>query len=137
MPKVVRKTEVNASAKRIFDILDDTDSLPKWNLVVNEIEELEPGKHFAKTNVGDITSIRTETVPNEKMTVKQEGSPMTTMGYIMSPKGDVTEVTIWGEYENPDHEGMLGVAGDIFLKSLKKYAEFLEAGGNPDEFKKK
>lgn len=137
MPRLERKLDIKASAQTIFGILDDTMNYPRWNIVVNEIEEIGPNKHFAKTNVGDVTSTRTETVENEKISVSQENSPMTAMGYILKPKGDVVEATIWAEFEMADQEMILGMAGEIFLKSLGKYAEYLEAGGKPEEFKKK
>jgi hypothetical protein len=137
MPRLERKLEINASTETIYGILDDTVNYPRWNIVINEMQELEPGKHFAKTNVGDVTSTRTETVVNEKISTKQEGSPMTAMGYVLKPKGDAIEATIWAEFELEDQEAVLGIAGEIFLKSLKKYAEYLEAGGNPAEFEKK
>lgn len=137
MPRLERKLDIKASAQTIFNILDDTLNYPKWNIVVNEMKEIGPEKHFAKTNVGDVISTRTETVLNEKISTKQEGSPMTEMGYILKPKGNVVEATIWAEFELADQEMILGMAGEIFLKSLKKYAEYLEAGDNPAEFKKK
>ncbi|MFX1394056.1 MAG: hypothetical protein ACFFAH_10820 [Promethearchaeota archaeon] len=78
-----------------------------------------------------------ETVPNERLSAKQEGSPITGLGYILNPKGDVVEVTIWTEFEDPNQEAILGIAGDVFINCLKKYAEYIEDGGNPDEYDKK
>lgn len=137
MPRIERKVDVKASQKRIFEILDDEAQLPKWNIVVNEITQIEPGKWDAKTTVGPTIATRTETVPNEKISSKQEGGPITALGYILKPKGDVVEATIWAEFEDASQESILGMAGEVFLNSLKKYAEYLEAGGNPDEYKKK
>jgi len=137
MPRVERTTKIKAPQKKIFDILDDTLNLPKWNIVVNEITEIEPDKHFAKTNVGDTTSIRTETVAPAKITTSQEGSLMTSLGYVLTPKGDDTEALIWAEFDNPDDEMVLGSAGKVFLKSLKSYAEYLEEGGDPEKYNKK
>jgi len=137
MPRVERTTKIKAPQKKIFDILDDTLNLPKWNIVVNEITEIEPDKHFAKTNVGDTTSIRTETVASAKITTSQEGSLMTSLGYVLTPKGDDTEALIWAEFDNPDDEMVLGSAGKVFLKSLKSYAEYLEEGGDPEKYNKK
>lgn len=137
MPRLERKLIINTPAEIIFNILDDTLNYPRWNIVVNEIEEIGPDKHFAKTNVGDITSTRIETVKNQKISTKQEGSPMTSMGYILKPQGDATETTIWAEFELEDQEPVLGMAGEIFLKSLKKFAEYLKAGGKPEQFNKK
>ncbi|TFG05666.1 MAG: hypothetical protein EU536_01380 [Promethearchaeota archaeon] len=137
MPRLERKLDIKASAETIFNILDDTMNYPRWNIVVNEITELAPNKHFARTNVGDITSTRTETVKNKKISVTQENSPMTAMGYILNPEGDLVHTTIWAEFELEDQEPILGMAGEIFLKSLKKFAEYLEAGGAPEAFQKK
>ena len=111
--------------------------MPTWNLVVNEVKELAPGKYFLKTNVGEVTSTRIEAVPNEKISAKQENSLMTSLGYILTPKDDIVQAVLWAEYDNADDEMMLGIAGEVFLKSLKKYAEHLEAGGKPEEFQKK
>lgn len=137
MPRIERKIEVNASQKRIFDILDNAEDLPKWNLVVNSIKKLEEGKYIIDTTVGESTSTRLETVPNDRISTKQEGGPMSAIGYVLSPKGDSVEVMIWGEFDNEKMEKAMGKAGEIFIESLKKFAEFLEEGGNPDDYDKK
>jgi hypothetical protein len=110
---------------------------PKWNIVVNEITEEGPGKYFSKTNVGDVHSTRVETIPNEKIYATMEGSPITGLGYLLNPKGDTVEVTLWAEFEDASQEVVLGIAGDVFIECVKKYAEYIEAGGNPDEYNKK
>ena len=137
MPRIERKIEVNAPQKRIFDILDSAESMPIWNLVVNSLKKIEEGKYILDTTVGETTSTRLETVPNERISTKQEGGPMSGVGYILTPKGDSVEVMIWGEFENEKLEKAMGKAGEIFIESLKKYAEYLEEGGNPDEYDKK
>jgi len=110
----------------------------KWNIVVNDVTKLGEGKFFFKTNVGDVTSTRVETVPNVSLSAKQEGSPITGLGYVLNPKGeDEVEVTLWAEFEDPNQETILGMAGDVFINCVKKYAEYIEEGGNPDEFDKK
>jgi len=62
---------------------------------------------------------------------------MSAIGYVLSPKGDSVEVMIWGEFDNEKMEKAMGKAGEIFIESLKKFAEFLEEGGNPDDYDKK
>lgn len=62
---------------------------------------------------------------------------MKSIGYILKPKGDIIEAIIWSEFDDPNQEPILGIAAEMLLKSLKKYAEFLESGGNPEEFSKK
>ena len=137
MPRVEKKLDISAPQDLIFKIVDDYDNYAKWNIVVNEVTKLGEGNYFFKTNVGDITSTRIETNPPKSLSATQEGSPMTSLGYVLEPKGDAVEATIWAEFDDASQEPVLGIAGEMLLKSLKKYAEFLETGGNPDEFNKK
>ncbi len=137
MPKLERKVEINASQDTIWNIIDDDDNYPKWNIVVNEVKKLGEGKYFFKTNVGDINSTRIETNAPNSLAANQEGSPMTSLGYVLKPKGDVVEATIWAEFDDAAQEPILGIAGEMLLKSLQKYAEYLDSGGNPDQFSKK
>jgi uncharacterized membrane protein len=125
LPIAEKNIEIKASVEKVYEILNDYMGLPRWNIVVTEIEQLESKKYFLKTNVGDVTNIEIENIPGEKMTSIQEGSPMKKIGYIFEPKGDVTKVTLWTEFEL-----------DLFLKSLKVYMDYLVAGGDPEEYKK-
>ena len=136
MPKIDRKIVLDAPVEKVYAILNDYMELPRWNIVVNEITELEPNKYFLKTNVGDVTNTEIENIPNERMTSTQEGSPMNAIGYIFKPLGDQVEVTLWTEFELEDQTEVLGMAGDLFLKSLKVYVDYLQSGGAPEDYKK-
>ncbi len=136
MPIVEKKIEIKASVDKVYEILNDYMGLPRWNIVVTEIEQLESKKYFLKTNVGDVTNIEIENIPREKITSIQEGSPMKKIGYIFEPKGDATIVTLWAEFELEDQRMIMEMAGDLFLKSLKVYMDYLVAGGDPEEYKK-
>ena len=135
--RIERKIEVNAPINKIFDILDSAESMPIWNLVVNGLKKIGEGRYLLDTTVGETTSTRVETVLNERISTKQEGGPMSGVGYILTPKGDSVEVTIWGEFENEKLEKAMGKAGETFVESLKIYAEYLEDGGSPEEYDKK
>ena len=137
MPRAERNIEINAPPEKIYGILDDSLSYPIWNIVVNEIKEIGPDKYFSNTNIGDITSTIKERVPNKVISSTQEGSPMTAYGSVLEPKGDVTSVTLWSEFEDEKNEKMLVRAGEIYLESLKRYAEYLEEGGDPSAYDKK
>ena len=88
------KRELKAPVEKVYGVLNNYMGLPIWNIVVKEIEQLEPKKYFIKSNVGDIMNIEIENIPNERMTSIQEGSPMEKIGYIFKPLGDKTEVII-------------------------------------------
>jgi len=136
MPIAERKIEIVSPVEKVYEILNNYLDLPRWNIVVTECTQLESKKYFLKTNVGDITNTEIENIPFEKMTSIQEGSPMQKMGYVFEPKGDTTVVTIWAEFELEDQRDIMEMAADLFLKSLKVYVDYLNAGGNPEEYKK-
>ncbi|MBD3253815.1 MAG: hypothetical protein GF383_01915 [Candidatus Lokiarchaeota archaeon] len=137
MPRLDKTILINAPVKKVYEILDDFMIMPRWNIVVQEISELEKDKYFLKTNVGDVTNIVVENVPNEKMTSVQEGSPMDEIGYIFNPQGDDVEVTLWATFELEDQRSVLDIAADLFLKSLKVYVDYISAGGDPESYVKK
>ena len=136
MPSIELKIELDSPVEKIYEILNDYLTLPRWNIVVSESTQLEPKKYFFKTNVGDVTNTEIENIPREKMTSIQEGSPMSKLGYIFEDKGDSTIVTLWAEFELEDQRTIMEMAGNLFLKSLKVYADYLSSGGNPEEYKK-
>ncbi|MGB5910703.1 MAG: hypothetical protein WBH31_05865 [Promethearchaeia archaeon] len=136
MPYIERKVNIYTSRNRIFDILNNTLNLPKWNLVVNGVAQLTSEKFFVKTTIGDMMSTRLETKIDEKITISLEGGPMEKMGYKLSAKENNTEVIIWADFYNEEDREKLDLLGDLFLKSLKKYAEYLQASGNPNTYKK-
>ncbi|MHA1491074.1 MAG: hypothetical protein ACTSRI_15675 [Promethearchaeota archaeon] len=136
MVRIERKIEIKASQKSVYDILADTMGAIKWNITAKEITEISEGKYAMKSTVGDFTTIRTERVENERLSVKIEGGIFNALGYILSPKGDMVEVTLWGEFDDPENEKILLKAGEILLKSLKKYVEYIEEGGDPEKFDK-
>lgn len=65
-----------------------------------------------------------------------DGGVFDKMGYVVDAKGDGSEVTLWAEFKDPGQEKILLKAGEVLLNSLKKYAEYIEGGGNPSEYKK-
>ncbi len=137
MARVERNIEICAPQEKIFEILDDTLATPKWNITANEITEISKDKYSVKSTVGDFDMIRTETKKPDKLSMNIEGGIFNSMGYILSPKGDMVDVKIWGEFDDEKNEKILGNAGEILIKCLKNYAEFIEDGGNPDDFDKK
>ena len=131
------KIEIKTTPKKIYDILNDDALETVWNISVNESTEIAPDKYSIKSNVGDFISTITERVENEKISFSIEGGAFSKLGYIISPKGDGSEVMLWAEIDDEKQEKMLVKAGEILLEGLKKFVEFIEDGGNPNEYKKK
>ena len=137
MQKTELTTRINAPVSEVYEVLNDFMILPRWNMTVNGIKELEPDKYLIDSTVGEVINTVLEDVPEEKMTSSQENSPMLKIGYIFEPKGEETDVTLWTEFELEDQRDILNMAAELFLKSLKTYMTYLADGGDPEKYKKR
>jgi len=137
MPKIEIKMDIEAPPKTIYDILMNDELESIWNLTVHENINIGEKMWSVKSTVGDLTSTRIEEVVNKRITFDIDGSIFKKLGYIMTAKGDTTEVCCWGEFDDENNRSILEKAGDILLQSLKRFTEFIEDGGTPANFNKK
>ncbi|MFX0177006.1 MAG: hypothetical protein ACFE85_12345 [Candidatus Hodarchaeota archaeon] len=136
--RMERKIEIKSDPKRIYDILIDADIITKWNPGVNEITEREEGKEFfLKLSIGDIRIVDWEPVENKSVTWHMKDSDMNSIGYILEPKGDIVEITLWVDVDDEKKAKGWDKVGELTLKALKNFVEFLEEGGNPEDFDKR
>jgi len=135
--RMEKKIDIKLSPKRIYDILIDAEIITKWNIGVDEITEQKEGEEFLlKSSVGDILIVDWEQVENESATWHMKNSTMNSIGYILKPKGDVVETTLWVDLDNEKLAKGYEKVGELTLKALKNYVDFLEKGGNPEDFDK-
>ena len=137
MPRVELEDDMKASAKTIYDILVNDEFEAKWNLTVDKLNSIGPNKWEVKSTIGDLISTRVEEVENEKVSFDIEKSIFSKMGYILKQKGNLCHVDLWGEHEDEKNNKILTSAGGMLLDSLKRFAEFMEEGGDPENFDKK
>ncbi len=136
--RMEKKIEIKSSPKRIYDILIDAEIITKWNLGVDEITEKEEGREFhLKSSIGDIFIVDWEQVENEYVTWHMKNSTMNSLGYILEPKGDIVETTLWVDLDNKKLAKGYEKVGELTLKALKNFVDFLEEGGNAEDFDKK
>jgi len=136
--RIEKKIDISSTPKRIYDNVIDGEIITKWNLGIDDIEEREEGKKFLlKSNVGDILITSWDLVENEKATWHMENSDMNSIGYILKPKGDIVETTVWVDFDNKKLKKSFEKAGDLTLKSLKNFIDYLEEGGDIEDYDKK
>ena len=136
--RMEKMIEIKSSPKRIYDILIDAEIITKWNFGVDEITEKKEGEEFfLKTSIGDILIVGWEQVENESATWHMKNSTMNSMGYVLEPKGDIVETTLWVDLDSKKLAKGYEKVGELTLKGLKNYVDFLEEGGNPEDFDKK
>lgn len=137
MPSLERKIKIESSPDKIYKIVTDGINTPKWNPSVNAVIEKEDKKIQLETNIGGITIIDTKNEENKSTTWYMESSDMNSIGYILNPKKtDYTEVTMWTEFDNKKQLKLFKKTADRVLEGLKTYAEYIEGGGDPDQYKK-
>lgn len=136
LARIEEKSEIDASAETVFNILYDNLNYPQWSLGTEEIKQIGEGKFLTKSKLGETTVIRKEVVTNERLIFTNEGSPFGEVGEVITPKGNGVEVMVWGILKDDSMLEKVRKPTQMFLKSLKTYAEFLESGGNPDDYNK-
>jgi len=103
-------------------------------MTVKEIDRLGPGKGSVKSTTGDFTYTTTDQMENERISIEVEHPDINRYGYILKEKGDMTNLSYWVDYKFVEHEKILERANMVLLKGLKNFVEYLEDGGDPDEY---
>ena len=137
MSRIERKIEINAPAKRIWEVISDTEHIRKWSVSIKEIKELEPNKYSIKSTMGDYTSSTIEQIENKQITSKVDHPEFTGYGYILNEKDDITELTYWVDVPMITREKIQARSLELTLKDIKKFVEYLEDGGDPDDYDRK
>ena len=136
MPRIERKIEVESSPESIFNIVMDVGVISRWNPAVDDAE-VETDKMLLKTNLGNLNVINIENVENKSLTLQLEKGNINSIGYILTSKKEKTEVMLWSEFNDKKYTKTYKNVGDLVLRGLKRYSEFIEEGGNPEDFDKK
>lgn len=137
MPRLERKIGIESSPEKIYKIITDGIITPKWNPAVSGIIELENKNSKLDTDLGSITIINTETEENKSATWNMQHSKMNSIGYVLFPKkAKTTEVNIWTEFNDKKQMKLFKKIANQVLSGLKNYAEYLEKGGDPEDFNK-
>lgn len=137
MPKVETNIEISAPPKKIWEVLKDLALIPKWNMTVKEATELGSDKYSVKSTAGDYIATITDRIENERVSLEVEHPDFNGYGYISKEKGNMTELTHWVDYKIVKHEKILKRGLKIVLNGLKNFVEYLEDGGDPDEYEAK
>lgn len=135
MPKLEKKIEIEASPEKIYNIIKDGVITPRWNPTVSAIS-FEDKKTQLETDFGAMKIVNAEYDKNKSTTWFMEKSDMNSIGYILTPKKEATEVTIWTEFDDKKRSKLFKKSSALVLTGLKKYVNFLEKGGNSDQYNK-
>lgn len=103
-----------------------------------ESQEKIDNEHFnVHSTIGDMISRNIEEVQNKRLTIEIQNSIFSKMGYVLSPVGNHTKVVGWAEFDNEKNRNILEKAGGLLLEGLKRFVEYVEEGGDIDQYDKK
>ncbi len=54
MQRVTESISTDKSADAVFNMLKNIQNIPKWSLLISDVEELAPGKYNANTRMGPL-----------------------------------------------------------------------------------
>jgi len=136
LPKISQNIEINTNLEKIYKILTDGEQTVNWNPIVNDITLLEEHKYLLKSTIGDMIINKIESVKDVYVKWRMEQSDLHSMGYILEEKLPISKVALWVEFENKKYKKQFKEAANLTLEGLKKYIDYIEAGGNILEYKK-
>ena len=137
MPKLERKIKIDSIPENIFKIVIDGINTPKWNPAVESVIEIEGNKIKLETDLGGIIINKSEAEENKSATWYTEGGTMNIIGYNLTPKKEhETVVSIWTEFDDKSQSKLFKQTADSILEGLKNYVEYIESGGDPNNYKK-
>jgi len=136
LPKIAQNIDIKTNLEKIYRILIDGEQTVKWNPIVSEITLLEEHKYLLKSTIGDLTINKIEKVKDVYVKWGMEKSDLHSMGYVLNEKLPISKVELWVEFEDKKFKKKFKEAADLILDGLKKYIEFIEAGGNIKEYDK-
>jgi hypothetical protein len=136
LPKISQNIEINTNLEKVYKILTDGEQTVKWNPIVNDITTLEENKYILKSTIGDLIINKIEKVKDVYVKWRMEQSDLHSMGYILEEKLPISKVALWVEFENKKFKKQFKEAANLTLEGLKKYIDYIEAGGNILEYKK-
>jgi len=137
LPKIAQDIEIKTNNEKIYNILTDGKQTVNWNPIVNEITPLEEHRYLLKSTIGDMVINKIEKVKDVFIKWRMEQSDLHSMGYILAEKLPISKVELWVEFEDKKFKKKFKEAANLTLEGLKKYIEFIEAGGNLLEYDKK
>ena len=135
--KIEKWIEIKSSASRIYEVVTDEDVVALWNPSVDSVSQPAEDKYFLKTSIGELNIVSWETVENERAIWTLDMSNINQIGYFLKSMGKLVEVTLCIDFDNKKLKKGYLKMGELVLKGLKRYVEFLEEGGDPKEYDKK
>jgi hypothetical protein len=136
MTRIESKTEIRSTPKKIYEALTNPSLITKWNITIKELNQLTPDKFEIKSTIGDFISTITERVENKRISFNVDNPDYNAYGYILKTKGEVTELSYWADYKIVEHKKILKRYQIHHLNNVKNFIDFVEDGGNPDDFNK-
>ncbi|TFG19197.1 MAG: hypothetical protein EU530_06970 [Promethearchaeota archaeon] len=137
MTRIEKSQKVSASAETLFKVLEDYEGYSRWNPMILESEKNGKGYIF-KTPDGEQLVQKLDRTPFLKVSHAYEDNPYiaeTGETFRNCTECKDTTVTLYAIPKNGNTE-RCHKETEAKLKGLKHFAEFIEKGGNPNQYSK-
>jgi uncharacterized membrane protein len=135
--EVEQSIQIKAPHTRVYDILLDVSHMPTWDPTAHEVVQVKKNKYMVRTGtLGTVTLVLAGAVPYDRISWHCEGSLLQSITFLVGLASNLTQVDVTGVVAPPGGVYMVKEALSAQLISLKRYAEYITMGGNPDAYKK-
>ncbi len=135
--EVEQSIQINASHTRVYDILLDVASAHRWDPAVQEVNHIRRTKYLVRTaNTGTVTLGIVGAIPYDRISWQYESGMMQNVTFRVGLAGKIAQVDVTAKVTPATAAAQVEEMLALQLVALKRYAEFLQGGGNSYEYKK-
>ncbi len=129
--------QITASHTRVYDILLDVVNAHRWDPAVQEVTHLRRTKFLVRTtDAGTLTLGLVAAIPYDRISWQYEGGIVQAMTFRVGLAGKITQVDSTAKVSPATAAPQVEENLDLQLAALKRYAEYIQGGGDPSTYKK-
>ncbi len=129
--------QISASHTRVYDIILDIVNAHRWDPSIQEVSHVRRTKYLVRTTgAGTLTLGIAAAIPYDRISWQLEGGIIQGVTFRVALAGKMAQVDVTAKVAPPTAALQVGENLDLQLRALKRYAEYLQGGGNPSTYEK-
>ncbi len=135
--EVEATVQITASHTRVYDILLDVANAYRWDPAIQEVSHIRRTKYLVRTTgAGTLTLGLVAAIPYDRISWQYEGGIVQGITFRVGLAGKVAQVDVTAKVSPTTAAPEVEENLDLQMAALKRYAEYIQGGGDPSTYKK-